>query len=22
MDDDFTATAYPKVQENLKLPTE
>ncbi|GJX82613.1 hypothetical protein Tco_0332094 [Tanacetum coccineum] len=22
MDDEFTATAYPKVQENLKLPTE
>ncbi|GJR95506.1 hypothetical protein Tco_0267680 [Tanacetum coccineum] len=22
MDDEFTSTAYPKVQENLKLPTE
>ncbi|GJV80815.1 hypothetical protein Tco_1516685, partial [Tanacetum coccineum] len=22
MDDEFTATAYPKVQENLKLPSE
>ncbi|GKD72362.1 hypothetical protein Tco_1330644, partial [Tanacetum coccineum] len=22
MDDEFTATAYPKVQENIKLPTE